>query len=236
MTMMLGPGLLESPMGVVTGNIFIKSRGLWYNSNVDGSSQQDIPMPSIDAADDLYVLTFGSAVGPVNSAAWTAVFTTPLGGTFRCYRRRATGDANDVFTIATHTVLHVAMMCAFGNTSQPTSKVLVNWQGGASNTDNDLTWTVDGMAANTSRDPDACVMLFASRVVSSNSAVSVDGQLLPEIIGQIAVSQTGKGRRWVSWEFDEQIPSIAYANFLNIPYSPSIAAGQYTIYQRFGLF
>ena len=235
--MFLGPVMksIGAPsMFPTPGNIFVRDVGAWYNSSIDGITQQNIPKPaSISVNDDLFVLVYGNATttSPVNAADWTLIHTVTF-DRFRLWRRKATLTANDEFTIAAHTALCVAVMAAMSNTNAVGDTISVFQSGGVDSTA-DTTWDVPLIAANTTQDPIAAVWLLQGRGTNTVVATPTITNISPltYTIAEIAVAQAGEGTVWVHWGFDPVQPSIGYSAFQQT-YSPSASAVQWSAFQR----
>lgn len=227
-----------TPGGGAAGPLFVRSVGAFYNSAVDGVTQQNIPQPAgIQTNDDLFVLVNGTAstASPVNAADWTNLFTVSF-NRFELFHRKADLTASDEFTIAAHTSLQVAVMAAMSNDIDVTDTITI-FQGGFVNAAAGNDWDVDGITVNVTEDPNAAIMLFCGRnsgTVTSGPTV-VNASPLATTVAEIAVGQTGEGSVWLHWGFDYENPSLGYGIFEQ-GYTPDpTGAVQWTQYQRFRL-
>lgn len=222
------------------GLIFVRSTGAYYNSVVDGLGPFTIPFPAGRQVDDmLLVYTVGTAiVDPTEGgAAWPPY---NFGTTVEGYRRVATGDSNDNFTVPAHTGTVLTQMIAIGNNDVPAGKQFTLSQGGSINTSNPPDWNVDAMTAGA--DPDeTAVILFCSRLRTIapvvNPTIVNDEPAGMEVLGSQTVTRTaGQDQTlWHFWSFQYQALSVAMAAFIQ-GYTPVEASGAHrTQYNRFNL-
>ncbi len=162
----------------VQAPIFLRSAGQIWDKDIDGLG--DLPLPSQRVVgDDLFAMIIGLGIPDPDQVGveWIThgVFGSgaPSNPFVRMYRRTATNDANDAFTISSaggRTMAGQIVDIANEHTFfTPPIQNLILFQGGGLNQvargEFDLTWDIPGIAAQTDP-PDTALEAFNTYVIS----------------------------------------------------------------------
>lgn len=220
-----------------SGALFaLRDAGAWANFDQnDGHPNTPIVLPSREADDELFAFTFGNGVAaPIEIANWLAL--APLfGGGLVVWRRVATGDANDNFTVAAVSNFTGSYQIASFRIPVGTSLIQVaNSVLTAGIGVND--WQITALAASTPFH--SLVLAFFTRF-SSNDQVGLtvtDNTTLTLIGSQAHSTAGGLGRTvWGGWSFRIDVAPLA-TPAVDQGYTPApVAADTFTRVFRFGL-
>lgn len=230
------------------GLIRIESVGLWYDNLIDGDGAQNIPQPTINVNDDLFVIIGSSGIlaQPSNPGDWL-LQESGLAGTVKVFKRKADGTAADEFGIAAHSqTMLAANMSAIRHTTEPTDTPTI-FQGGSLNTPNiGNDWDYGfppgtSMALNTTNDPDAFAMSWGFKRSNTDTVFlpgvgTADPQGM-ETIASRAMNELnigiGQDYMWINFKFQYRNPGIGYDAYDN-SYTPfPINGNHYTHHVRY---
>ncbi len=141
--------------------IGVRGAGVWFQTeDGDGHPNTAIGFPARQAGDELQVIQFGvgSTSTPLEIGEWTAL-SPAMGGSLTVWRRLATGDAFDTFTVkASFTGMSSNQMISI---YQPVGQVLSVENTSVLESSFGSIWNINAMAA--TAEPDTFCIQYAMR-------------------------------------------------------------------------